>query len=53
MIQAKELMPSVEDYLDSLVYSRHVEEQELLALVQKMCVRRLNRLQGLDPQRNK
>ena len=53
MIEAKELIPSVEDYLDSLVYSRHVDEQELFALVLKMCVRRLNRLRALDPMRNR
>ena len=49
----KELLPFIQDYLESLVNTRHVDEQELFGAVASMCAMRANRLAALDPDRNK
>ena len=49
----KELLPYIQDYLESLVNTRHVDEQELFGAVATMCQMRANRLAALDPDRNR
>ena len=49
----KELLPFIQDYLESLVNTRHLDEQELFAAVATMCQMRANRLAALDPDRNR
>ena len=49
----KELLPYIQDYLESLVNTRHVDEEELFAAVASMCQLRVNRLVALDPDRNR
>ncbi len=49
----KEMLPSVENFIDALVYSHHMDEQEMFDLVWFMAEQRVNRLRALDPQRNR
>ena len=49
----KELLPAIDNFLISLVNTRHINEQELYEAVAKMCNARANRLAGLDPDRNR
>ena len=44
----KELLPYIQDYLESLVNTRHVDEQELFGAVASMCQLRAHRLAALD-----
>jgi hypothetical protein len=53
MIQTKDVIPSVENFLDALINTRHLDEQELYRFVARMCNARANRLAGLDPDRNR
>jgi hypothetical protein len=52
-MKTKDLIPSVDNFLCALSYSYHVDRQELYAAVADMATRELNRLQGLDPARNR
>lgn len=49
----KELLPYIQDYLESLVNTRHVDEQEFFGALASMCQLRANRLAALDPARNR
>ena len=49
----KKLLPFIMDYLESLVNTRHLDEQELMGAVASMCQLRANRLAALDPDRNR
>ncbi len=48
-----EMLPSVENFIDALVYSHHLDEQEMFDLVWYMAEQRVNRLRALDPARNR
>ena len=41
------------DYIESLVNTRHVDEQELMGAVASMCQLRASRLAALDRDRNR
>jgi hypothetical protein len=49
---AKELMPSVENFLCALSYSYHCDKQELFEAVARMAQAEANRLASLDKSRN-
>lgn len=49
----KEYLQSVENFIQALVYSRHLDEQEMYDLVWHMAEQRVNRLRALDQERNK
>ena len=53
MIQIKELVANVDNYLAALSYTYHVDQRELLLAVSKRTTAEANRLAGLDPDRNK
>ena len=52
-MKATDVLVSVENFLDALVNTRHLDEQELYDAVAKMAIARTNRLAGLDPDRNR
>ena len=52
MMTSKELIPSIDNFLEALVYSYHVDKQELYAAVAELTAREVNRLRALDPARN-
>lgn len=49
----KEMLPSIENFIDALINSRYLDEQEMYDMVWHMAQERVNRLRALDPQRNK
>ena len=53
MVTIEELLPHIETYLEALINTRYVNEQELFAAVASMSQRRVNRLRALDPDRNR
>ena len=53
MIKTTDLLESIENFLGALSYTYHVDEQELYQLTAAMCTSRMNRLSGLDPDRNR
>ena len=52
-MQSKDLMLSVDNFLCALSYSYHVDKQELYAAVADLATREVNRLAGMDPDRNR
>ena len=53
MIKTNDLLESIENFLNALSYSYHVDERELLELTGQMCRARVNRIDALDPDRNR
>ena len=49
----KEMLPSIENFIDALVYSHYMDEQKMFDLVWHMAEQRVNRLRALDPNRNR
>lgn len=49
----RELAVNVRDYVMALAYSHHVNKQDLFIAVAGMATAEAQRLEGLDPQRNK
>ena len=52
-MKATDVLVSVENFIDALVNTRFIDEQELYEAVAKMATARTNRLAGLDPDRNR
>ena len=53
MMQAKDVVVSVDNFIAAIISSRHVDELELYQEVAKLCNSNINRLAGLDPDRNR
>ena len=53
VVTIKDLLPHIENYLIALVNTRYVDEKELFDAVASMCHARVNRLEGMDPTRNR
>ena len=49
----KECLFSVENFIDSLINTCYLDEQEMYDMVWHMAEQRVNRLRGLDPDRNR
>ena len=49
----KQMIPSIENFIDALIHSRYLDEQEMYDLVWHMAEQRVNRLRALDPERNR
>jgi len=49
----KEMLPSIENFIDALVYNHYMDEQEMFDLVWHMAEQRVNRLRALNPDRNR
>ncbi len=48
----KQMLSSIENFIDALINSRYLDEQEMYDLVWHMAEQRVNRLRALDPTRN-
>ena len=53
MVKTKELLECVENFLNALSYTYHVDKRELFELAGAMCTSEANRLRALDPERNR
>ena len=53
MLKAKDVISSVENFVDALISTRHIDEQELWEYVRAFAEIKCNRLRALDPQRNR
>lgn len=53
MITTKELMPSIENFIDAVINTRYVDELELWEYVRAFAETKANRLRALDPDRNR
>ena len=49
----KQMIPSIENFIDALINSRYLDEQEMYDLVWHMAEQRVNRLRAIDPLRNR
>ena len=49
----REMLPSIENFIDSLINTRFLDEQEMYDMVWYMAEQRVNRLRALDPNRNR
>ena len=49
----KQMISSIENFIDALINTRYLDEQEMYDLVWYMAEQKVNRLRALDPQRNR
>ena len=49
----KEMLPSIENFIDAVINTRFLDEQEMYDLVWDMAQRKVIRLRALDPLRNR
>ena len=52
-MKTEDLMLSVDNFLCALAYTYHVGKQDLYASVADLATREVNRLAGIDPDRNR
>ena len=53
MMKSKDLIPSIENFIDAVIATRYVDEEELWDYVRAFAETKVNRLRALDPQRNR
>ena len=53
MMTIKELLPSVDNFIQAVISTRFIDEQDFYKAIANMCNAKANRLAGLDPQRNR
>jgi hypothetical protein len=49
----KQMISSIENFIDALINTRYLDEQEMYDLVWHMAEQKVNRLRALDPDRNR
>lgn len=49
----KQMLSSIENFIDALINSRYLDEQKMYDLVWHMAEQRVNRLRAFDPLRNR
>tara|TARA_B100001559_G_scaffold279028_1_gene251330 strand:+ start:81 stop:236 length:156 start_codon:yes stop_codon:yes gene_type:complete len=49
----KQILPSIENFVNAVINSRHLDEQEMWDLVWHMAEQKVNRFRALDPARNR
>ena len=49
----KQMISSIENFIDALINTRYLDEQEMYDLVWHMAEQKVKRLRALDPQRNR
>ena len=49
----KEMLPSIDNFVTALINTRYLDEQEMWDLLWNYSERKVNRLRGLDPNRNR
>ena len=53
MIKTKDIMPSIENFIDAVINSRYMDELEVWEYVRAFAETKANRLRALDPDRNR
>ena len=53
MMTAKDMIVSIENFVDALISSRHIDERELWEHIRAFAQMKVNRLDALDPARNR
>jgi hypothetical protein len=53
MLKSKDMISSIENFLDALINTRHLDELELWEYVRAFSEMKVNRLRALDPDRNR
>ena len=48
----KQMLPSIENFIDAVINTRYLDRQEMYDLVWHMAEREVNRLRASDPNRN-
>ena len=49
----KEMVESIDNFVCALIYSYHLDEQEMWDLIWDHAERNVNRMRSLDPDRNR
>ena len=52
-MKTKDLLPSIENFIDAVINTRYVDELELWEYVRAFSEMKVNRLKALDPSRNR
>ena len=52
-MKAKELMPSIENFIGAMAYTYHVDRRELFMAAARMCDAIASKELAVDPDRNK
>ena len=52
MLEAKDFIPSIENFIESLIYTRHLDELDMWARIALFAEQKANRLRSLDNSRN-
>ena len=52
-METKDLLPSIENFIDAVINTRYVNEEELWDYVRAFAETKVNRLRALDPDRNR
>ena len=52
-MKTKDLLPSIENFIDAVIATRYVDELELWEYVRAFSEMKVNRLKALDPSRNR
>ena len=52
-METKDLLPSIENFIDAVINTRYVDELELWEYVRAFSEMKVNRLKALDPSRNR
>ena len=53
MLKAKDMIESIENFVDALISSRHIDEKELWEYIRAFAEMKVNRLNAIDPDRNR
>ena len=53
MIEAEDLLESIHNYISALCYTYHIDDQDMWSALDKYSKAESNRLDALDPDRNK
>ena len=53
MLTAKDMIQSIENFVDALISSRHIDELDMWVCISNFAEMKANRLRSLDPLRNR
>jgi hypothetical protein len=53
MLKAKDVINSIENFVDALINTRYIDELELWEYLRAFSEMKVNRLKALDPSRNR
>ena len=53
MLKAKDMISSIENFVDALISTRHIDELDMWVAIHFFAEKKANRLRALDAQRNR